>query len=95
MTGNNELEQLRLYKALAEEHGLSVFEDMATLKRKGDLYQQAYNEAYDQLQEVKNQRDELLAVLNSISWLQAGDQLGSSDVEAIRAAITGVKGSAA
>lgn len=49
----------------------------------------------DQLAEITKQRDVLLAVLNSISWLQAGDQLGSSDVEAIRSAIAGVKGSAA
>ena len=41
--------------------------------------------------QVTKQRDELLAVLQSLSWLQVGDQLGSSDVEAIRAAIASVK----
>lgn len=106
MTGNNELEQLRLYKALAEEHGLSVFEDMATLKRKGDLHQQAYNEVYDQLQEVKNQREVLLAALEDclilIEALMPGVRhIALQDYAALnntpmkaRAAIASVKGGA-
>ena len=35
---------------------------------------------------------ELLEALKNLAWLKAGDQLGSSDVKAIRAAIAKAKG---